>query len=243
VERQPRHLTPAFAVSVVVHATVLAALLLVVSQRREQPRAAITRLDPVKLVWIPDPRPAARGGGGAPPKPTPPPPSPAPAVVAPPPKPVVVAEPETVAPEPEPMPLAAPAPAVATTGDAPGPQNTGVGNQPGSGIGNDPGAGGGGDRIYGIGNEVTTPVPLRRPPPAYTAEAMRARLQGVVVLNCVVRPDGRCSDIRVVKSLDMMFGLDQQAVASAREWQFRPGMRMGEPVSVLVTLEIGFSIR
>jgi protein TonB len=136
-----------------------------------------------------------------------------------------------------------PAPAVATTGDAPGPQDTGLGDTPGSGIGKNPGSGGGGDRIYGIGNEVTTPVPLRRPPPAYTAEAMRARLQGIVVLNCVVRPDGRCSDIRVMKSLDMVFGLDQQAIASAREWRFRPGMRMGEPVSVLVTLEIGFTIR
>ena len=84
---------------------------------------------------------------------------------------------------------------------------------------------------------------IRRPPPAYTAEAMRARLQGVVVLNCVVRPDGRCSDIRITKSLDMVFGLDQQAIASAREWVFRPGTRMGEPVAVLVTLEIGFTIR
>jgi protein TonB len=228
-------------VSVAVHATVIAALLLLAAQRREQPAAIVTRLEPLKLVWIPDPGPAARGGGGAPPKVTPPPPTPAPAAAAPPPKPVVVTEPETVAPEPEPTP--APAPAVATTGDAPGPQNTGVGNQPGSGIGPDPGPGGGGDRIYGIGNEVTTPIPLRRPPPAYTADAMRARLQGVVVLNCIVRPDGRCSDIRVTKSLDTVFGLDQQAVASAREWRFRPGLRMGEPVSVLVTLEIGFSIR
>jgi len=72
---------------------------------------------------------------------------------------------------------------------------------------------------------------------------MRARLQGIVVLNCVVRPDGRCSDIRIMKSLDMVFGLDQQAIASAREWRFQPGTRMGEPVSVLVTLEIGFTIR
>ena len=37
--------------------------------------------------------------------------------------------------------------------------------------------------------------------------------------------------------------LDQQAIASAREWVFRPGMRMGQPVPVLVTLEIGFTIR
>jgi TonB family protein len=72
---------------------------------------------------------------------------------------------------------------------------------------------------------------------------MRARLQGTVVLNCVVTPEGVCTDIRVAKSLDMMFGLDDQAIRSAREWRFRPGMRMGEPVPVLVTLEIGFTIR
>jgi protein TonB len=118
-----------------------------------------------------------------------------------------------------------------------------VGDKPGSGVGAERGPGGGGDEIFGIGNDVTAPVALRRPPPAYTAEAMRARLQGVVVLNCVVRPDGKCSDIRVTKSLDSVLGLDQQAIASAREWQFRPGMRMGQPVPVLVTLEIGFTIR
>jgi TonB family protein len=72
---------------------------------------------------------------------------------------------------------------------------------------------------------------------------MRARLQGVVVLSCVVRPEGVCSDIRVTRSLDRQFGLDDQAIASAREWRFRPGLRMGEPVPVQVTLEIAFSIR
>ena len=50
-------------------------------------------------------------------------------------------------------------------------------------------------------------------------------------------------DIRIVRSLDMVFGLDQQAIASVREWRFRPGMRLGEPVPVQVTLEIAFSIR
>jgi protein TonB len=110
-------------------------------------------------------------------------------------------------------------------------------------LGDRSGPGSGDDEVYGIGNGVTSPVPLRRPPPAYTAEAMRARVQGVVVLNCVVRPDGTCTDIRITKSLDMAFGLDQQAIASAREWRFRPGTRMGQPVPVRVTLEIGFTIR
>jgi periplasmic protein TonB len=154
-----------------------------------------------------------------------------------------VTEPETIAPEAEPTP-STPAPSVATTAEAAGTQGSGgVWDKTGSGPGDQSGPGAGGDGVFPIGNGVTAPIPLRRPPPAYTAEAMRARLQGVVVLNCVVRPDGKCSDIRITKSLDMVFGLDQQAIASAREWVFRPGTRMGAPVSVLVTLEIGFTIR
>ena len=243
MDSQPRHLTPAFAVSVFVHASAIAALLFLFSHTSEEKPQTVTRLEPLKLVWIPDPRPAGGGSGGAPPKPTPPPPTPAPAVTLPPPKPVVVVEPETITPEPEPMPVAAAAPSVVATADAVGTQSVGVGDKPGTGIGDKPGPGSGDGDVFGIGNGVTAPIPLRRPPPAYTAEAMRARLQGVVVLNCVVRPDGRCSDIRVTKSLDTMFGLDQQAIASAREWQFRPGTRMGQPVAVLVTLEIGFTIR
>lgn len=243
MERQPRHLTPAFVVSVVVHASFIAVLLFLFSHARDEKTATVTRLEPVKLVWIPDPRPAGRGGGGAPPKPTPPPPAARPAVSVPePPKPVVVEEPRTITPEPEPMPDPTPAPAAVATTNGAGTQSSGAGDKPGSGIGDRSGPGSG-DEPFGVGNGVTAPVPLRRPPPNYTAEAMRARLQGVVVLICVVRPDGKCSDIRVTKSLDMMFGLDQQAIASAREWVFRPGMRMGQPVPVLVTLEIGFTIR
>jgi TonB family protein len=72
---------------------------------------------------------------------------------------------------------------------------------------------------------------------------MRARLQGVVELSCVVMPDGACTDIRVVRSLDATMGLDQQAIASARRWRFRPGERLGQPVPVRVTLLIEFNIR
>ena len=96
---------------------------------------------------------------------------------------------------------------------------------------------------YGIGNGVSAPIPfgvLRR----RTRRKRCARdFRVSSCSNCVVRPDGKCSDIRITKSLDTMFGLDEQAIASAREWVFRPGMRMGQPVPVLVTLEIGFTIR
>ena len=243
-DAQPRHLTPAVAISVAVHASVIVAILFFVSHAREKKTQNVTQLDPVKLVWIPNPRPAGRGGGGAPPKPTPPPPTPTPAVSVPSHQNQSSSRSrKRLRRSPSPcrtrrLPRQPSPPAIPPRGH--NQRGLAINLDRASAIDSGPGSG---DEPYGIGNGVTAPIPLRRPPPAYTAEAMRARLQGVVVLNCVVRPDGKCSDIRILKSLDTMFGLDQQADrVPLREWVFRPGMRMGQPVPVLVTLEIGFTI-
>jgi periplasmic protein TonB len=223
---------------------VLAVLALIVVFRSAADRSSETHVSlsrPVPLVWMPDPRPAARGGGQ--PKKAPTHVVERPVTAAPPP--VVTIEPPTIAPEPEPQVIAnvaQPSPSLPEHGaDQQG--ALGNGPSPGSGSGPDRGPGNGANGVFGVGNDVTSPVPIRRAQPAYTADAMRRRLQGVVVLNCVVRTDGTCSDIRVVRSLDMVYGLDDQAIASAREWRFRPGTRLGEPVPVQVTLEIAFSIR
>jgi protein TonB len=68
-------------------------------------------------------------------------------------------------------------------------------------------------------------------------------VQGTVLLECVVRPDGNVSDVQVVRSLDSTFGLDQEAIKAAKQWRFVPGTRQGEPVSVLVTIELTFTLR
>ena len=117
------------------------------------------RAKPEHLVWIPDPRPAARGGGGTPLQKTPP--APAPVVTAPQPATAVV-EPETIRPEPEPQIVATDAPAAAppTTENAKG-QNAGTGTTDGPGRGPDTGPGNGGT-IYGVGNGVTAPSAGRK---------------------------------------------------------------------------------
>ena len=120
----------------------------------------------------------------------------------------------------------------------------GGGIGPGVGDGLGPGEGGGtGGGVFRPGNDVAPPRVLREIRPEYTSEAMRARIQGTVWLDVVVLPDGTVGDVTVSKSLDNVFGLDSQAVAAARQWLFLPGMRLGEPVAVLVTLELFFNLR
>ena len=121
---------------------------------------------------------------------------------------------------------------------------TGSGVGPGSGSGLGPGSGGGtGGGVYRPGNGVTLPRLLHEEKPQYTSDAMRAKVQGTVLLECVVRPDGSISDVQVIRSLDPTFGLDQQAVVAARKWRFAPGTRLGEAVPVLITIELTFTLR
>jgi TonB family protein len=121
---------------------------------------------------------------------------------------------------------------------------TGTGIGPGSGSGLGPGSGGGtGGGVYRPGNGVTLPRVLHEERPQYTSDAMRAKVQGTVLLECIVRPDGSVGDVQVIRSLDPTFGLDQQAVSAARQWRFAPGTRLGEPVPVLITIELTFTLR
>lgn len=121
---------------------------------------------------------------------------------------------------------------------------TGTGVGPGSGSGLGPGWGGGvGGGAYRPGAGIELPRVLREVKPQYTADAMRAKIQGVAVLDCVVSVQGTVSECDVVRSLDPTFGLDQEAVKAAKQWRFVPGRRMGQPVPVLVTIELTFTLR
>jgi periplasmic protein TonB len=121
-------------------------------------------------------------------------------------------------------------------------QGTGIGSGRGSGLGEGWGGGTGGG-AYRPGNGVETPRLLQEVKPQYTAQAMRAKIQGEVLLECIVQPDGSVGNIKVVRSLDSAFGLDQEAIKAARQWRFQPGTRQGQPVPVLVTIAIAFTLR
>lgn len=119
---------------------------------------------------------------------------------------------------------------------------TGIGSGTGSGLG--PGWGGGtGGGAYRPGSGIELPRLLREVKPQYTADAMRAKIQGTAVLDCVVTPDGGVGECDIARSLDSSFGLDQEAVKAAKQWRFTPGRRFGQPVPVLVTIELTFTLR
>jgi TonB family protein len=96
-------------------------------------------------------------------------------------------------------------------------------------------------RIGGAG--VTPPRLVKETKPTYTRDAMRARIEGAVVMEVVVQADGTVGDVRVVRSLDKELGLDDQAVKAVKQWRFDAGRRDGKPVPVLVEIEMTFTLR
>ena len=119
---------------------------------------------------------------------------------------------------------------------------TGIGPGQGSGLGDGRGGGTGGG-AYKPGAGITLPRVLREVKPQYTADAMRAKVQGTVLLECIVMPDGSVGQVKVMRSLDPIYGLDQEAIKAARNWRFSPGLKDGQPVPVIITIELSFTLR
>jgi TonB family protein len=94
--------------------------------------------------------------------------------------------------------------------------------------------------VYTVGGDVSIPVPIYKPEPAYTKEARAAKLQGTDVFWIIVDASGAVADVRLVRSLDK--GLDESAIETLRTWKFQPAMKNGRAVPVRVIVEVDFRI-
>ncbi len=243
--------------SVVLHALGFALFLWVVT-RTDAMNQVLKVINPPDITWIATPGPGGGGGGGGNKSPEPP----RKAEITPP-KPRAIEPPKVTQDPPKPAPQAN-IPAVTAVAELPGAAisapdatsaqgsgsgggggtGTGTGVGPGTGSGYGEGFGGGtGGGAYREGNGVSSPVLIHETKPNYTGEAMRARIQGLVKLEAIVMPDGSVGDVRIVHSLDQQFGLDKEAIKTLRQWRFKPGMRLGQPVPVLILVEISFTLR
>jgi len=247
--KDERKIGRAMSASVIVH---VGLVLLVVAAMTVAPAELLRQEQPLeyKVVFKQDPGPG--GGGGGSPAPAPAKKMEIPKHKAPEVAPIAVPKPV----EPPPIPtLNAPIETTASTvlqsmGTSSvslsqyggGGRGGGVGSGTGNGVG--PGTGGGfGGGAFRPGSGVSFPTLLRQEQPKYTSEAMRAKIQGLCVLEAVVLENGTVGEVRVIKSLDKQFGLDQEAMVAAKRWLFRPGVGPdGKPVATVVTLELEFRL-
>jgi protein TonB len=90
-----------------------------------------------------------------------------------------------------------------------------------------------------VGGQIKEPKKLRNVPPVYPPIARQARIQGTVVLECVISPHGKVTDVRVVRSIPL---LDASAMEAVKQWVYTPTLLNGVPVPVIMTVTVNFTI-
>jgi len=90
-----------------------------------------------------------------------------------------------------------------------------------------------------IGGSIPEPRKLRNVNPVYPPEAIQARVQGVVVLECTISPTGQVVKTRVLRSIPL---LSEAAVAAVRQWEYTPTLLNGVAVPVIMTVTVNFKL-
>lgn len=232
----PSRLPIALGVSALVHALVLSALV-----RLPRPTETPVVVIPVSLV-------GALGGGSGGGEPAAGPSGP-PQVAAAAPEPVATPLPVRAKPRARPRPVPAVAPAahdepapapVASEGNGSGVAALGAAGGSGGGDGSGAGTGGAGDGGDGSGGARVAYG--SNPLPPYPRVARNLGIEGVVLLDILVMPDGRASDVRVLESSGYA-PLDDSAVTTVRQrWRFIPARRGDTAIESRVRVPIRFRL-
>jgi TonB family protein len=91
------------------------------------------------------------------------------------------------------------------------------------------------------GRDITPPKLKKEVKPQYTERAKQEKIEGEVLMDCVVKADGTVGDITIARSLHP--DLDQAAIDAAKQWEFEPATRNGKPVAVMVTIAMSFTLK
>jgi protein TonB len=75
--------------------------------------------------------------------------------------------------------------------------------------------------------------------PQYPPIAQSARVQGVVIIEATIGPDGTVQDARVLRSIPL---LDGAALDAVKRWEFTPTLLNGQPVPVIMTVTVQFTL-
>ncbi len=91
-----------------------------------------------------------------------------------------------------------------------------------------------------VGGDVKAPVTINRTKPNYTEAARKGRITGVVVVEAIVNKQGEVEQVKVLKGLPL--GLSDEAEQAVKQWRFHPGTLNGQPVEVIFTLTVTFTL-
>ncbi|MGI8782414.1 MAG: energy transducer TonB [Acidobacteriota bacterium] len=90
-----------------------------------------------------------------------------------------------------------------------------------------------------VGGQVQSTKLIHRVEPVYPEEARAARVSGTVVMQVTVDEQGVVSDVKTIRGHSL---LDSAAVDAVKQWRYKPTLLNGEPVPVIATVMVQFSL-
>jgi protein TonB len=90
-----------------------------------------------------------------------------------------------------------------------------------------------------VGGQVQTALLVNKVQPVYPALAKQARIQGTVRLQAVIAKDGSVIELQVLSGHPLLV---QAALDAVRQWHYRPTLLNGDPVEVVTTVDVIFTL-
>jgi len=95
-------------------------------------------------------------------------------------------------------------------------------------------------QVHRVGGDIRPPQKIRDVAPRYPAIAQASGVEGIVILEAVISESGTVQNVRVLRGKPL---LDEAAADAVRQWRFTPPLLNGEPVPVVMTVTVSFSLR
>ena len=90
-----------------------------------------------------------------------------------------------------------------------------------------------------VGGDIKEPKKIKDVKPVYPEEAKNAGVQGIVILEAIIGTDGSVQEAKVLRPVPM---LDKAALDAVIQWRYTPTLLNGEPVEVVMTLTVTFTL-
>jgi periplasmic protein TonB len=90
------------------------------------------------------------------------------------------------------------------------------------------------------GGLILPPRKIHDVAPTYPAIARASHTEGIVILEALIGEDGVVQEVHVLRSVRL---LDAAAIEAVRQWRFTPTLLNGQPVPIVMTVTVSFSLR
>jgi len=90
-----------------------------------------------------------------------------------------------------------------------------------------------------VGGAIKEPRKTKHVEFVYPEIAKSARVQGVVIMECTISPEGKVVDVKVLKGNPL---LDGAAIDAVKQWEYTPTLLNGIPVPVIMTVTANFRL-